>query len=61
VEVAEDAIAAANDGRRLAIDERPERIAVARQDSVDGGTFIEDLGMRRGWARGRRQVTTLGR
>ena len=44
MEVAQDAMARAHDGRTLAIDEVPERLAVAGQDGIDSGAFIGDLG-----------------
>ena len=44
VEVAEDAVARSDDGRRLAVDEEPERVPIAGQDGVDCGALIDDLG-----------------
>jgi hypothetical protein len=45
MEVAEDAMAGADDGGGFAIDENPERVAIAAQDSLDSGAFINDLGV----------------
>jgi hypothetical protein len=43
MEVAEDAVASANDGGRFVLDEDSERVPVAGQDSLDNGAFIDDL------------------
>ncbi len=43
MEIAEDAMAGANDGSRFAIDEDPERVTVAGQDGVDRSAFIKAL------------------
>jgi hypothetical protein len=52
LEIAEDAMAGANDSGRFMIDEDPERIAIASQDSIDNGALIDDLGVcGRGWKR----------
>lgn len=48
VEVAEHAMARSQDGGTLALDEEPERVPVAAQDSIDSGALIGDLG-RDGW------------
>jgi hypothetical protein len=40
VEVAEDPVARPDDSRRLALDQDPERVAVAGEDGVDRGAFI---------------------
>jgi hypothetical protein len=45
VEISENAMAGPDDGRRLTIDEIPERVAVAGQNSLDSGAFIDDLGV----------------
>jgi hypothetical protein len=49
VEIPEDAVAGADDRGRFAIDEEPERIAIASQDSLDSGAFIDDLGVGNWW------------
>jgi hypothetical protein len=41
VEVAEDAVARANDRDRLALDEHAERVAIAGEDGLDDRAFIE--------------------
>jgi hypothetical protein len=43
VEVAEDAVAGADDGRGLTLDEDPERVPVSGEDGLDCGAFIDDL------------------
>ncbi|HEY8632274.1 MAG TPA: hypothetical protein VIL50_03900, partial [Candidatus Limnocylindrales bacterium] len=45
VEIAEDAMARADDTSRFAVDEDPERVTIAGQDSLDSGAFIGDLGV----------------
>jgi hypothetical protein len=42
--IPEDAVAGANDGSRLVLDEDSERVPIAGQDSLDDGAFIDDLG-----------------
>jgi hypothetical protein len=49
VEIPEDAVAGADDRGRFAIDEEPERIPIAGQDSLDSGAFIDDLGVGNWW------------
>jgi hypothetical protein len=43
VEIAKHTVAGADDGGRLTIDEDPERIAIAGQNSLDNSAFIDDL------------------
>jgi hypothetical protein len=43
VEIAENAVAGADDGGRLVLDEDPERVSIASQDGIDSGAFIDDL------------------
>ena len=45
MEIAEDAMARADDTSRFAVDEDPERVPIAGQDSLDSGAFIGDLGV----------------
>lgn len=45
VEVAEDSVAGADDRGRLAIDEDPERVAIAGKHGLDSGALIDDLGL----------------
>lgn len=45
MEIAEDAMAGADDRGRFAVDEDPERVTIAGQDSLDSGAFIGDLGV----------------
>ncbi|HEX2754895.1 MAG TPA: hypothetical protein VHM48_05500 [Candidatus Limnocylindrales bacterium] len=45
MDVAEDAMTGADDRGRFTIDEGSERVAVAGQDGVDSGAFIDDLGI----------------
>jgi hypothetical protein len=45
MEIAEDAMAGSDDSGRFAVDEDPERIPIAGQDSLDSGAFIGDLGV----------------
>ena len=37
-------MAGANDGGRFVLDEDPERVPIAGQNSLDSGAFIDDLG-----------------
>ena len=37
-------MAGAQDGRTLALDEEPERVAIAGEDGIHCGAFIGDLG-----------------
>ena len=46
-------MAGADDGGRFAVDEDPERVPIAGQDSLDSGAFIECP-----WS-GRRQLSVL--
>jgi len=58
--IAEDAVAGTDDSCGLALHEHPERVAVASQDGVDSGAFIDDLC----WAGGLAELArdaTLGR
>jgi hypothetical protein len=48
VEIAEDAVAGADDGGRFVLDEESERVPIAGQDGFDSGAFIDDLGVD-GW------------
>jgi hypothetical protein len=45
VKVAEDTMAGADDRGRFLLDEVPERVPIAGQDSLDSGAFIGDLGV----------------
>jgi hypothetical protein len=43
VEIAKHTVAGADDGGRFMIDEDPERIAIAGQNSLDNSALIDDL------------------
>jgi len=55
VEIAEDPMAEPDDGGGLAVDERPERIAIAAEDRVDDRAVVAGRGgvaVLRRWERG---------
>jgi hypothetical protein len=52
VEIAQDTVAGPDDGCGFMIDEDPECVAIAGQNSLDNGAFIDDLGVcGRDWKR----------
>jgi hypothetical protein len=42
-------MAGAQDGRTLALDQEPERVAITGEDGIHSGAFIGDLGAA-GWS-----------
>jgi hypothetical protein len=48
MEIAEHAVAGADDSGRFVLDEESERVPIAGQDGLDSGAFIDDLGVD-GW------------
>jgi len=52
MEIPKDAVAGADDRRGFALDEDPERVPLAGQDSLDNGAFIDDLGAGVWWGEG---------